>query len=141
MNVYYKNKPKESKYRSTLTAKEDNLDVHAAITIAVASLKNSLAKYFGEYKVFPDDASCEVDISGRHVCFNYYEWFEVASLPVYCTYDNIKIEMISESKARIECIDNYSPIYERKQIFIINGVPKALALGLLSYKVYDKSFS
>lgn len=125
MNVYFKNKPKESKYRSMLETKEENLSIYTAINIAVASLKRSLTKYFDEYKVFPDDISCEIDVSGKHARFNCYEWFEVASLPVSCTYDNIKIEMISESKARIECIDNYSHIYERKQIFIINGVPKA----------------
>ena len=110
MNVYFKNKPKESKYRSMLATKEENLSVYTAINIAVASLKRSLTKYFDEYKVFPDDISCEIDVSGKHAHFNCYEWFEVASLPVSCTYDNIKIEMISESKARIEYIDNYSHI-------------------------------
>lgn len=125
MNVYYKDKPKESKYRSILVSKDETPSIYTAISIAVASLKRSMAKYFDEWKAFPKDISCEIDVSGRCVGFHCYEWFEVASLPVSCTYDNIKIEMISESKAIIEYIDDYSPIYERKQIFIINGVPKA----------------
>ena len=141
MNVYYKDKPKESKYINMLATKEENLSVYTAIYIAVASLKRSLQKYFDEYKVFPKDISCEIDVSGRYVEFHCYEWFEVASLPVSCTYDNIKIEMISESKARIEYIDDYSPIYERKQIFIINGVPKAGKDTLIEQSAKDLQFN
>ena len=126
MNVYFKNKPKESKYRSMLSNKEANLSVDTAICIAVASLRRSISEYICKYKKPPKDMSCIVDVSGKYISFDCYEWFNIVSLPVSCSYGDIKIEMISESKARIEYIEGYHPIYERKQIFIIQFLPPHL---------------
>ena len=126
MNIYAKEKHDTSKYRSMLATAEEYLRVHDAIHIAVTSLKQSVHDYIAQYKKYPSDMSCVVDVSGRYTAISCYEWFKLEPLARSCRYDGIKIEMISESKARIEFTAHaYAPIYERKKIFIINGVPKS----------------
>lgn len=143
MNVYHKDEPKESAYENRLLyiSDSDDISIHTAIEIAVESLRDSMIKYFNRYNKFPDDMSCEVDVSGKDIVFNCHRWFEAVSLPVSASYNNMRIELISENKVRIEYIPDYEPVCERKRVFIINGVPKAGKDTLIQLASKDLPFN